>query len=215
MSSIHGRIDQMADEFDDIKKEVSDLRTKVERRSSGSSRLSSGSDKEKQRVVKPKVTGIGQQQYSDQMKQYAKKQAAVDELEESYDRARQLKQDRSDFKREYLAKSERCRSNILQTDIDKRNLKNYQGEGKMRMLTLNEKTNAVVRKINKGATELKQKFGVTYPFELEVDESEWTGLDLSLRQADNPDRHLLDSPVPQILPRYYYPQSTPSLPAEP
>ena len=79
----------------------------------------------------------------------------------------------------------------------------------MRMLSLNEKTNAVVRKINQGATELKQKFGVTYPFESEVDEPEWTGLDLSLRQAHNPDRHLFDSPVPQILPRYHYPQCTP------
>ena len=77
------------------------------------------------------------------------------------------------------------------------------------MLSLNEKTNAVVRKINQGATELKQKFGVTYPFESEVDEPERTGLDLSLRKAHNPDRHLLDSPVPQILPRYHYPQSTP------
>ena len=82
------------------------------------------------------------------------------------------------------------------------------GESKVRMLSLNEKTNAVVRKINQGATELKQNFGVTYPFESEVDEPEWTGLDLSLHQAHNPDRHLLDSPVPQILPRYHYPQST-------
>ena len=38
VSSIHSRIDQMADEFDDIKKNVSNLRTKVEQRSSGSSR---------------------------------------------------------------------------------------------------------------------------------------------------------------------------------
>ena len=30
MSGIHGRIDQIADEFDDIKKDVGDLRTKVE-----------------------------------------------------------------------------------------------------------------------------------------------------------------------------------------
>ena len=76
------------------------------------------------------------------------------------------------------------------------------------MLSLNKKTNAVVQNINQGATELKQKFGVTCPFESEVDEPEWTGLHLSLRQAHNPDLHLLDSPVPQILPRYYYPQST-------
>ena len=213
VSGIHGRIDQMADEFDDIKKDVSDLRTKVERRSSGSSRSSSGSDKEKQHVVKSKITSPGQERFPDQMKQEDRKQAALDQLEESYEQARQLKQDRSNFEREYLAKSERCRSDIVQTDIDKRNLisqyKSYQGESKVRMLSLNEKTNAVVRKINQGATELKQKFGVTYPFESEVDEPEWTGLDLSLRQAHNPDRHLLDSPVPQILPRYHYPQSTP------
>ena len=112
----------MADEFDDIKKKVSGLRTMVEQRSSGSSRLSSGSNKEKQHVVNPKVTGIRQQQFSDQIEQDAKKQAAVDELEESYDQAHQLKQNRSDFKHEYLAKSERCRSDIVKTDIDKRNL---------------------------------------------------------------------------------------------
>ena len=57
----------------------------------------------------------------------------------------------------------------------------------MRMLSLNEKTNAVLQKINKGASELNQKFGVTYPFESQVDEPEWTGLDLSLHQAHNPD----------------------------
>ena len=129
--------------------------------------------------MKPKVTGIGQEHFPDQMKQEAGKQAAVDQLEESYEQACKLKQDRSDFECEYLAKSERYRSNIVQTDIDKRNLisqyKSYQGESEVRMLSLNEKTNAVVRKINKGATELKQKFGITYPFESEVDEPEWTG----------------------------------------
>ena len=81
--SIHGRIDQMADEFDDIKKDVSDLRTKVERRSSGSSRSSSGSDREKQHVVKSKVTGVGQEHFPDLMKPEVRKQAAVDQLEES------------------------------------------------------------------------------------------------------------------------------------
>ena len=105
VSGIHGRIDQMADEFDDIKKDVSDLRTKVERRSSGSSR----SDKEKH-AVKPKITSTVQEHFPDHMKQEAKKQA------------RQMKQDRSNFEREYLAKSERCRSDTVQTDIDKRNL---------------------------------------------------------------------------------------------
>ena len=72
--------------------------------------------------MKPKVTDIGQQQCPDQMKQEAGKQTAVDQLEESYEQARQLKQDRSDFESEYLARSERCRSDIVQTDIDKHNL---------------------------------------------------------------------------------------------
>ena len=110
VSSIHGKIDQMADEIDDIKKDVSDLRPKVERRSSSSIGSSSGSDKEKQHVVKPKVTGIGQQQPLDQMEQETRKQAAVDQLEESYEKAGQMKQNRSDFEREYLARSERCQS---------------------------------------------------------------------------------------------------------
>ena len=133
VSGIHSRIDQMADEFDDIKKDVSDLRTKVERRSSGSSRSSSGSDKEKH-VVKPKITSTEQEHFPDHMKQEARKQAALDQLEESYEQARQMKQDRSNFERQYLAKSERCRSDIVQTDIDKCNLilqyKSYRGKVK-------------------------------------------------------------------------------------
>ena len=47
VSDIHGRIDKMADDFDDLKQEVNHLKVKVERKSSGSSGHSSGSDKEK------------------------------------------------------------------------------------------------------------------------------------------------------------------------
>ena len=77
------------------------------------------------------------------------------------------------------------------------------------MLSMHERANTLVRKINKEASAVKQKFGVTYPFESEVDEPEWTELNLSLRQAPNPAKFGLDSPVPQIHPRYYYPQSIP------
>ena len=77
------------------------------------------------------------------------------------------------------------------------------------MLSMHERTNTLVRKINKEASAVKQKLGVTYPFESEVDEPERTGLNLSLHQAPNPAKFGLDSPVPQILSRYYYPQSTP------
>ena len=102
---------------------------------------------------------------------------------------------------------------MAQSELSSRSLnaeyKKYQGESKRVMLSMHERTNALVCKINKEASAVKQKFGVTYPFESEVDEPEWTGLNLSLRQAPKPAKFGLDSPVPQILPRYYYPQSTP------
>ena len=130
----------------------------------------SGSDKD----MRPKVTGIGQQHISDQMKQEAQKQAAVNELEESYEYACQLKQDRFDFEQEYLSESERCRANIVQTDKKPDfSVQNLLGENKVKMLSLNNKTNAVVHKINKGAAEPKKKFGVTHQIQSGIDEPEW------------------------------------------
>ena len=59
VSDIHGRIDKMAYDFNDLKQEVNHLKVKVERKSSGSSGHSSGSDKEKQCSRKLKLEGFG------------------------------------------------------------------------------------------------------------------------------------------------------------
>ena len=128
------------------------------------------------------------------------KQAGIDHLEDSYEQTRRLKQERLDFEREYLSKSETYRSELAQSELSSHNLnaehKKYQGESKRVMLSMHDRANTLVRKINKEASAVKQKFGVTYPFESDVDEPEWTGLNLSLRQAPNPAKFGLDSPVP-------------------
>ena len=132
VSDIHGRIDKVADDFDDLKQEVNHLKVKVERKSSGSSGHSSGSDKEKRCSRKLKLEGFGSDKpLSIEIHQDEQKQAAIDHLEDSDEQVRRLKQERLDFEREYLSKSERYRSELAQSELSSRNLnaeyKKYQG----------------------------------------------------------------------------------------